>query len=754
VKPAASRFPVLIGALHQQACRSAAVELLSLEGIAKKCGRLAIGADRIPNPEFRTRHRTCTSKSLGSAAGHSTRASDLVQIPLLLLLASASPEVLDAIHVSARVPRAAGAEAASVSALDGDEIGCVAPQHAQEVFARLPGAWASRGSGQEQLLSIRSPVLSGTGACGAFLVLEQGIPIRPAGFCNVNQLLELPLELAGSVELLRGPGTAVHGSNALHGVVELRAPALEGPAHASLRRGSFDDTQILAGLGFGSETSRARVDLSITDSGSFRADEGFTQQRLLTQWALPQAPGAPEFLLSLQSLDQDTAGYIGGERAYADARRRENPNPEAYRRADSTRLSAHWSFALSGLELSLTPFARRDRGEFIQHFLPGKPIEANGSDSLGLQFGIARGSLRAGVDLELAQGHLLEFQNAPLTDSSPQQIAIRPVGRHYDYRVRSDSAALFTQFDHPLSARWSLQAGARVESLGYDYDNRMAAGNQREDGLACGFGGCLFERPADRSDRFTRPTANLGLLRLDERGRRLFLRAASAYRAPQAGELYRLQRGQSVADLGPERVQSIELGAGLALAVGRVEAVAYHMDKRGSILRDADGFNVDDGASRHRGVELELQTRLPGQLMLDANIAFSRQTYRFERALGGGERIAFGNRIDTAPDWLGGLRLRRTFAAGGFDLGEFELEWQHVGGYFADAGNGFFHPGHDLVHLRWQRALGAGWKLSAALRNLGDVRYAERADVGFGQWRYFPGAPRNLALGISWQSET
>jgi iron complex outermembrane recepter protein len=672
-----------------------------------------------------------------------------VPIPFVLLLASASPEVLDAIHVSARVPRAASTEAAAVSAVDAEEVERIAPQHAQEVFARLPGAWASRGSGQEQLLAIRSPVLTGIGACGAFLVLEQGIPIRPAGFCNVNQLLELPLELAGRVELLRGPGTAVHGSNALHGVIDLRAPALDAAQRLGLRLGSFDYAQAQLGVG-GSEGRRAwRIDASATDAGSFRFDEGHTQQRLLAQFGLPQAAGAPEFLLSAQSLRQDTAGFVVGERAFADARRRLNANPEAYRKADSARLSGRWNFALDAGELRLTPYARSDRGEFIQHFLPGKPIERNGSDSLGLQFGwsAADGGLRAGLDLELAEGDLLEFQPAPVTTSGPTQNAIRPAGRHYDYRVRSDRVALFTQIDHALDARWSLQGGARLESIGYRYDNRMAAGNLREDGQACGFGGCLFQRPADRSDRFTRPTANLGLLRVDERGRRLYLRAASAFRPPQTGELYRLQRGQTVAELGPEQAQSIELGGGLPLPSGRIEAVAYHMDKRGSILRDAQGFTVGDGRSRHRGIELELRRRLPGDFMLAANLAWSRQIYRVDRALPGGERIVSGNRIDTAPEWLGGVRLRRALGA----LGSVELEWQHVGGYFADAGNRFFHPGHDLVHLRWQRGLGGGWSASAVLRNLGDVRFAERADVGFGDWRYFPGAPRHLMLGLQWR---
>lgn len=676
----------------------------------------------------------------------------LIALPLLFAtqsLPADAPAALDAIHVSARSAQPVQHSGGAVTRIEADAIARIAPQHAQELFARVPGTWASRGSGQEQLLAIRSPVLAGTGACGAFLILEQGIPIRPSGFCNVNQLFELPLELAAAIEVLRGPGTAVHGSNALHGVIDLRAPALDAPTRAALRMGSFDYVQALAGLSGRDATRPFRIDASATDSGSFRADEGHAQQRLLAQFALPQAAGAPHFLLSLQALDQDTAGYITGDRAFADARRRLNPNPEAYRRAQSARLSGRWGFTLEAGELSITPYARSDSGEFIQHFILGKPIEQNGSDSLGLQLGFSAldGALRSGLDLEFAHGDVRETQPMPLTSGTPAQNATRPAGRHYDYRVRSDSAAAFVQWDSSLGALWSLQSGTRIESIAYRYDNRMSSGNLSDDGSVCDFGGCLFQRPEDRSDRFTRPTAHLGVLRVDEHGRRVFLRAATAFRAPQAGELYRLQRGQELAELGPERAESIELGGGLPMAGGRIEAVAYAMDKRGSIFRDAAGFNVGDGRSRHVGVELDIALPLPGRVQFDANLAWSEQTYRFERSLGGGETIHHGNRIDTAPEWLGGLRLRRAFDR----MGAFEVEWQHQGGYFADAGNTFFHSGHDLLHLRWARELTAGWQLTAAVRNLGNIRYAERADFGFGERRYFPGAPRSYVVGLEWR---
>ena len=91
-----------------------------------------------------------------------------------------------------------------------------------------------RGSGQESLTAIRSPVLTGAGSCGAFLFLENGVPMRPVGFCNVNVLFEVNTEQAQAVEVLRGPGSALYGSNAMHGTVNVLQPwPLERPLLAA-----------------------------------------------------------------------------------------------------------------------------------------------------------------------------------------------------------------------------------------------------------------------------------------------------------------------------------------------------------------------------------------------------------------------------------------------------------------------------------------------------------------------------------------
>ena len=96
----------------------------------------------------------------------------------------------------------------SLETISSDEIRYLNVSHNKELLNSSAGSWISRGSGQESLISLRSPVLTGSGACGSFLILEDGLPIRPAGFCNVNNLFEVSVNLASEVEILKGPSSA------------------------------------------------------------------------------------------------------------------------------------------------------------------------------------------------------------------------------------------------------------------------------------------------------------------------------------------------------------------------------------------------------------------------------------------------------------------------------------------------------------------------------------------------------------------
>ena len=106
------------------------------------------------------------------------------------------------------------------------------------------------GFGQLFSCALRSPVLKGPGACGAFLVLEDQVPARPSGFCNVNGLFEVNIGQAKQVSVSRGPRTVVYGSNGLHRIIDVRSEDPDPASAAILGLSSVPTIIIGAGWAF------------------------------------------------------------------------------------------------------------------------------------------------------------------------------------------------------------------------------------------------------------------------------------------------------------------------------------------------------------------------------------------------------------------------------------------------------------------------------------------------------------------------
>jgi iron complex outermembrane receptor protein len=645
---------------------------------------------------------------------------------------------------------------ASVTRLDTAELLALGAKHQADALNRAAGVYIQRGSGAESLGAIRSPVLTGAGACGAFLVAEDNLPIRPVGFCNLNEMFELNYEQARAIEVLRGPGSAMFGASAIHGIVNVLTP---DPG---------DLPRFIAGVEGGSDSfKRVRLgvahDFESWDLGAFgvatrapgwRDASGVDEAKLNLSADHEIGGGRLRIRATGTVLNQETAGFVQGLDAYRDgALARSNPNPEAFRDASSARIAAHYDrencFARD-CRLQIDGIYRRSRMDFLQHFLIGKPLEHNAqtsymaSGTLRLGFLESRLQARLTVDAETASTELSEFQAGPATDGAPAANAIRPAGFHYDYGVDSDTIGATFALNYELAESWSVAAALRADRTRYGYDNHMIDGNTRDDGTSCGATGCLYSRPADRDDTFDNVAPRITLSWQPTPGSFLYLSGSTGFRPPEMTELYRLQRQQSGADLDSESMDSVE--AGWKLRAGRLSmsAAVYAMNKRRLILRESNGFNVSNGRTTHRGLEYEAHWDARDWLAIRAAGSWARHEYAFTRAVEGGESITDGNDVDTAPRQVHSLGLESRFGDG-FSAG---LDVVRVGRYFLDAANTASYPGHEVANLRLQWH--AGDDLSATLRvdNLFDTAYADRADFAFGNHRYFPGRGRAAFLSI------
>ncbi|GGW77999.1 TonB-dependent receptor [Alteromonas halophila] len=639
-----------------------------------------------------------------------------------------------------------------VASVDSESLKMTSPEHIEEVLKFIAGVGVQRGNGQEYLPAIRSQVFTGAGACGGLLTAEDGIPLRAAGFCNINELFEAHAEMAQRIEVLKGPGSALYGSNAVHGVINVITPdTTQGPGLLGMDYGSYGYTRFKLRNGVDWGDGGLGVNASITRDSGYRDGERVDQEKVNVRHRLDAGQVQVTSGLTYTNLDQQTAGYITGQDAYKDDdRAQQNENPDAFRRARALRVWSKLRIDL-GQErvLTLTPYARDQEMDFFMHFLPGTPLETNAQQGVGFQslYTAPLGDnwlLRTGVDAEYTQGSLTQFQEDPTEGSAFLQETI-PAGDHYDYDVDARLLAPFVSLVWQQQ-KWRVSIGARYEDMRYDYTNNMLTGRTRDDGTPCGMGGCRYARPGDRVDNFTNVSPKLGVTYQWSPDVQLYANLSAGYRAPQATELYRLQREQQVAELDEVTIRSAETGLRAAVPAGRVVLSLYRMDKDNFIYRDANFFNVSNGESRHEGVELTWQYQFSPAFDIRMAASYARHTYRHTPAEG--ETSLQGNDIDSAPRTLTNTRLGWNLS----DQSRLELEWQHVGSYYTDPENLHEYEGHDVLHLRGKTQLTPALELSARILNIADINYAERADfTQFGGARYFPGMPRHVMMSLNYQ---
>jgi len=664
----------------------------------------------------------------------------LSALSAILVLPVNADELEEVSVIGTRTAQPVSTQAANVSLLGSDELLRVTPVHIQQALSRVPGVSLQRGNGQESLPGIRSAVLTGAGACGSVLILEEAIPVRGAGVCNVNELFDTHFEQAGRIEVVRGANTSFYGSNALTGSVNVVLPS-EGRDQASLEVGENSYLRGKAAVSY----NGGRVYASITEDGGYRDDSGYQQQKFSWRHAASVGNWQLQAGATYTDLDQETAGFIVGLDSFRDRDlARQNLDPEAFRKTRSLRtwLKASTELA-SGAQVHSTVYFRDTDMDFRLHFLPGDPLEQNAQTGIGWQSAITftpSDSLNwaIGFDGDITDSELRQTQDEP-TQGSAFLTETIPTGVHYDYEVDAQQIALFTHADWSISEQWRVVAGARLERTDYDYDNLSLDGRTRDDGTECGFGGCRYSRPADREDDFTHLSPKLELHYVANDAWKFSVSLADSFRAPQATELYRLQREQTVADLDVVESVSAELSARYQSDNLQFSVSLYRLDIDNLIIRDSDFFNVDGQSTLSQGIEFSLDQRLSEQWSWRAVGSYADHEYTSDLIIGG--QNFNGNTVDTAPEFFGSFFL--TWQPNPKASVEFEV--QHVSSYFLDPSNDNEYEGHTLLNARADYQLDDHWGFALRMLNVADQRYAERADfTSFTDERYFPGEPRSV----------
>jgi len=636
---------------------------------------------------------------------------------------------------------------ASVDVVDAGEIPAAPATSVSGALRRIPGVVARdrQNLAQDVQVTVRGFGARTTFGVRGLRIYVDGIPASmPDG---QGQVSHVPLAALDSVEVLRGPFSALYG-NAAGGVLQFssKPPAeaaafgLDGAAGAhGLRRldASWSGPWQEDGLPEGGY----RLDAGRLESDGWRRHSAARRDIAQARLTLESAAGT-RFAFTANAMDlaaQDPQGLTM-------AQAREDPRAaSAGALAFDTRKTVRQRQAGARLEQDFgapgvlaVGLHAGQRNTWQMLSVPAAAQAAPGSgggvidldrDYAGLDArwtfdGMLGGrpyALTVGTELQRSSEHRLGFENFVGSD-------LGVVGRlRRDQRDSTTMRDLFAEARWRFAPRWQATLGVRHSEIGFrSLDRYVAPGNPDDSG------GLDYA--------FVSPVA--GVLFQPAAGVDLYLNAGRGYETPSASELAYRPDGASGLndDLRPSRSDSVEAG--------------FRLRRRGHAL----GFALFDNETRD---ELVVASNEGGRSTYRNAARTSRRGWELSASgpIGAAWRYALAwTALDARfDDALGGRRLPGTAARTGWA----ELRWTPSEGttvfaaatgssrVHADDDNTAWTPGHATVDLGIERAwrLG-GVPLVAGLRvdNVLDRATIGSVIVNAGGGRSFEPAPGRTLL--------
>ncbi len=683
-------------------------------------------------------------------------------------LAAAQVAVLPEVTVTGTREKALLNETpAAVGAITGNTVRQDRPTHPTQIMSQIPGVAVAVTNGEGHTTSIRHPFTTNP----VYLFLEDGIPIRSTGFFNHNALYEINIPQSGGIEVTRGPGTALYGSDAIGGVINVltRTPPKQGEFTLGGDIGGHGWRRLLVGGGNTIGDNGFRADLNLSHTDGWRDSTKYDRQSGGLRW--DRALGSDAMLktvLSFSKIDQQTGANSPLTLADYNNNPTRNYLPIAYRKVEALRLSTTYDREWGDTLLSITPYFRQNSMEllasFTLNFDPTVSLSENRSYGVMAKWRrdfpqFMRARLIVGADIDVSPGARNEDSlNVSVTGAAPARVfnAYSIARRVYDYDVTFKGISPYIHGEISPAARLRITGGVRFDHLSYSFDNNLA-GAPILVPAGTPFPAARFYGQMNNTDvTFRHTSPKLGATYAIAKDLHVFAGYTHGFRAPSEGNLFRPSSGATAAAaiasaagavaLKPIKADQIE--AGLRGSAGRFsyDVVVYDLVKRDDIVSQRDpvttfSTTVNAGKTRHRGIEAGAGVALGGGFRVDTAASYAKHTYDDWVTNTG---IFTGKEIEAAPRVMANTRLSwspRQHA-------RVQLEWVRLGSYWLDAANTQKYSGHDLFNLRVNWPITREIAINGSLYNVTDKRYADSAQLSNNQPVLSPGLPRTLYVGV------
>ncbi len=666
----------------------------------------------------------------------------------LEIMLTEAPSIIEPLTVTAsRVQEEARQDLpVSIGVLTGEEIARMRPTHVAQPLNRVAGVRIVEFEGGGTHNAIRQPLCCKP----TLLIMEDGIPFTSPAYYTTSQIGNVNFAQSGQIEILKGPGTAAYGSDAVSGVVNFvsaPAPATPGGQFTAEAGGAGYKRLLSSGGGtFGAHTLAAHFSAVDADGRRNNPYQGLSTS---LRWTAATEGGAA-FKTYVSFNRRDGTGTDDQTPEQYRTRSAFNPYPIAFDERTTLRASTSYQQQRGRTSWIVTPFFRYDDSDVV----PGWQLSYNPvvweveSTSLGLISqlrhelgGAGRARIMAGVDLDYTPGSRREPVITPVEENGVwTDWSLDAVPPRYDYDTRYLGGAAYAQIDFRPVARLDVSLGGRFDAASYDYTNHLSVETTGS-----------FRRPADTSLSYRKLTPKVGLSYALTDQTRLFGSYRRGFRVPIEQNLFKQGSSTNTLALQPIEAENWELGVRSTIN-DRVtfEVTGYTMTLHKNILsyRGPTGITAltNNGETTHRGVELSLGAALTRTLSVDG--AFTHAVHRFATWAPSSTLDFSGNEMDAAPHSLRSATV--TWMPRFLGGGQVQVEYLGMGDYWLDGANTVRQDGYDVFHLRASYVMARRIELYGRLMNVTDALYAAQAFEGFGDIDRLlnPGEYRTFYAGV------
>jgi iron complex outermembrane receptor protein len=493
----------------------------------------------------------------------------------------------------------------NVSVIEREDIERSGARDLPDLLRREAGIFVTNTTGNPEGYGVEARGFNNGGGNGSnLLVLVNGRRANEPGTSSADWAL-IHLGCVERVEIVRGPTSAVHGDNAIGGVVHIRTLRGEKGVQAAgeYRAGSHDLDEGKAFVGGGAGPVTGSVCAAGLHTDGYRHRAGFRARDLEAEFRIALGDRAHlGFSAGYQSDVRERPGTLAREQTKKAPPRRE-ANPGADEDLDRARVRhveglLEWAIT-EGLSLRLLPYHRRreDRARL-----------ASINPFTGFTFTVDTETDSNGGSLEVEwDHHVLGLRNRlsfggdllreDVDSDSVFRVDFPPPPASFPASTRSSRTTYggFLQDELELGERWILSAGVRFDHVRYRFRDRLILfgdEDQRPDYDVWSPKAALTYRITDQISAWAGYT----------RGFRFpnFFEASGFFGVDP--------------ELRPHRSHAYETGIKLETRTARAGLAVYHMNVKDEILFTPFlmdpitgaffGRNVNFDRVRHRGAEV------------------------------------------------------------------------------------------------------------------------------------------------------